>query len=133
MHHVQRRSISGFVCPKRKLLFAQLRKRAAERLTNTNQSKSETTIQNTLQHKRRRPNETQTQPIKIHLPSELNPTTTKKKKTRKKKKQRKYSGSTSKDGFQLFQEPDQNGCLGECCYSSIDHCEHNAPQTDRLT
>jgi hypothetical protein len=33
----------------------------------------------------------------------------------------------SESGYLLFPEPDKNGCVGQCCYEELEHCEHNAP------
>ena len=46
---------------------------------------------------------------------------------REKVKRQSHSGLMSNDGFALFTQPDKNGCLGECCYSSANFCEHNKP------
>jgi hypothetical protein len=52
---------------------------------------------------------------------------------RKKVKKSKYSGQLSVEGFKLFIKPDKHGSMGNCCYDSLGHCEHNIPYKKNST
>ena len=122
--------ISGIICPKRKHLFATLRKQASEkrkRSGNSQPQDNSKALNKDHSCSAILPNERSlsTELKDDHTDYPSNQETKPRRKRRKVK--RKYSGIMSKEGFKLFMEPDKNGCLGDCCYDSIDSCEHNAP------